>query len=172
MLVTAPNKPARRHGGCPKRWACRETRFSPVSRIGQVQASRCTPHDSRAAMLESRAAVLGASKPDGAKTNAQASSRAGNARRSGFSWTRARVSRSWLGASRSWRSVAGRQAGNARPSSRELRGNTPDGDRAARASESVQGAHTAVPKTAYDARSARESSRFTGAGYGSKPESK
>lgn len=164
MLVSAPNKPARRHGGCPKRWACRETRFSPVSRIGQVQASRCTPHgftssDARRRWGGPRCLQARRSENDRASIV-----KAGNARRHGFSWTRARVSRSWLGASRSWRSVAGRHAGNARPSSKELHGNTPDGGRAASASESVQSAHTAVPKTAYYARSARESSRVSGSG--------
>jgi len=111
----------------------------------------------------------GASKPAGWVCECGGASprvHVGITRRCGFSWARARVSRSRSDASRSWRSVAGRHAGNARPSSQELHGNTSDGGRAASASESVQSAHTVVPKTAYAARSARESSRVLEVGLG------
>jgi hypothetical protein len=172
VLAGKPNKLPRRHGG-PRSDGRVVKHASPWPRASAgpslpVHASRFRGQR----CSKSGGAVLGASKPDGARTNAQASFQARNARRNGFSWMRARVSRSWLDASRSWRSVAGRQAGNARPSSKELRGNTPDGDRAARASEPVQGACTTVPKTACIARSARESSGFTEAGFGSNPKSK
>lgn len=79
---------------------------------------------------------------------AKASQLFGSTRRSGFSWVRARVSRSRSDASRSWRSEVARQAEYARSSSEELHGNAPDGGHEARTSESVQSTLTAVPKTA------------------------
>jgi len=92
---------------------------------------------------------------------AQASLPFGITRRHGFSWSRARVSRNRSDASRSLRSEVARQAEYARPSSKELHGNTSDGGHEARAGETVQGVITAVPKMARYARSARASSRVT-----------
>jgi len=93
---------------------------------------------------------------------AQASKMSGSTRRNGFSWVRARVSRSRSDASRSWRSGVARQAEYARSSSEELHGNAPDGGHEARTSESVQSTFTVVPKTACFARSARASVTFYG----------
>lgn len=76
---------------------------------------------------------------------AQASMMFGSTRRSGFSWVRARVSRSRSDASRSWRSEVARQAEYARSSSRELHGNASDGDHEASVNETVQSTLTAVP---------------------------
>lgn len=44
----------RTHGGCPKRYACRETRVSPVSRIGRSKPPGARSTVLRAAMFEER----------------------------------------------------------------------------------------------------------------------
>lgn len=93
---------------------------------------------------------------------AQASMMFGSTRRNGFSWVRARVSRSRSDASRSWRSEVVRQAEYARSSSQEFHGNASDGGHEARVGETVQSTLTAVPKDGVMSRSARASVAFHG----------